>query len=177
MLYQVFGNGKGKEVARHKAQGTRHKRVWRSDVLFFSVIFLFYFFSYFFGSWILVLGSFNSLTMNINKLLFAFALILIAQAITFYMVQGQFIFRQLKNNLTASIFMSIPAAICGFYATRFFVEAFNGLLWPARMIGFAVGIILFSALTYVHLKELPDTKTILTILLAGGIIAIQLLWK
>ena len=115
--------------------------------------------------------------MNLNKLLIEFALILIAQAITYYMVQGQFIFRQLKNNLAASIIMSIPAAICGFYATRYFVESFNGLLWPARMIGFAVGIIVFASLTYIHLKELPDTKTILTMVLAGGIIVIQLFWK
>jgi len=53
MLYQVFGKGKGKEVARHKVQGTTG--YGRSDVLFFSVIFLFSFFSYFFGSWFLVL--------------------------------------------------------------------------------------------------------------------------
>jgi len=115
--------------------------------------------------------------MNLNKLLLAFALIILAQVITYYMVQGQFIFRQLKSNVTATIIMSIPAAICGFYATRFFVEAFNGLLWPARMIGFAVGIIIFSLLTYVHLKEIPDTKTLVTLFLAGGIIAVQLFWK
>ena len=115
--------------------------------------------------------------MNLQKLLIAFALIIIAQAITYYMVQGQFIFRQLKNNVGAAIIMSIPAAICGFYATRYFVESFQGLLWPARMIGFAVGIIIFSFLTYIHLKELPDSKTIVTMLLAGGIIAIQLFWK
>ena len=115
--------------------------------------------------------------MNLNKLLIAFFLILVAQAITFYMVQGQFIFRQLKDNLVATIIMSIPAAICGFYATKFFVESFNGLLWPARIVGFAAGIIVFALLTYLHLKELPDTKTILSILLAGGIIAIQLFWR
>jgi|GraSoiStandDraft_4_1057263.scaffolds.fasta_scaffold278353_2 hypothetical protein len=115
--------------------------------------------------------------MNLQKLLLAFLLIIIAQAVTYYMVQGQFIFRQMKNNVVAAALMSIPAAICGFYATRFFVDAFNGLLWPARMIGFAVGIILFSLLTYVHLKEVPDTKTIVTILLAGVIIGIQLWWK
>ena len=115
--------------------------------------------------------------MNYTKLILAFILIMIAQAITYYMVQGQFIFRQLKNNVLATSVMAIPAAICGFYATKFFVDAFNGLLWPARMIGFAVVIILFSLLTYVHLKELPDAKTIITMLLAAGIIAIQLLWK
>ena len=115
--------------------------------------------------------------MNLSKLLLAFALIIMAQAITYYMVQGQFIFRQLKNNIIATMIMSIPAAICGFYATRFFVESFNGLLWPARMIGFAVGIILFTLLTYAHLKEVPDMKTIVTMVLAGVIIAIQLLWR
>ncbi len=115
--------------------------------------------------------------MNIQKLLLAFLLIIIAQALTYYMVQGQFIFRQLKNNVTATIIMSIPAAICGLYATKFFVEAFQGLLWPARMIGFAVGIIIFTFLTYVHLKELPDSKTIVTMILAAGIIGIQLLWR
>ena len=115
--------------------------------------------------------------MNFNKLILAFLLIMIAQIITYYQVQGQFIFRYLKNNLAASVIMSIPAAVCGFYATKLFVESFNGLLWPSRMIGFAAGIIIFTLLTYIHLKELPDTKTFVTILLAGGIIAIQLLWK
>lgn len=115
--------------------------------------------------------------MNTGKLALAFLLIITAQVLAYYQIQGQFVFKYLKNNLGASVLMSIPAAICGFYATKLFVEGFEGLLWPARMIGFAVGIIIFTCFTFFHLNELPDKKTIVTIILAGAIIAIQLGWK
>ena len=45
------------------------------------------------------------------------------------------------------------------YATTYVVEFFNGSLWPGRFIGFGMGMIAFSILTYVIMGEGITTKT------------------
>ena len=62
-------------------------------------------------------------------------------------------------------------------ATKNIAGAFGGLVWPSRFIGFSIGIVLFSLLTWVFLKEPISLKTMTCISLAFCILAIQLFWK
>lgn len=57
------------------------------------------------------------------------------------------------------------------------VTYFDGQLWPSRLIGFGIGIIIFSTMSWVMFKEPITFKTLACLILAGGILAIQILWK
>jgi multidrug transporter EmrE-like cation transporter len=55
--------------------------------------------------------------------------------------------------------------------------AFGGEIWPSRMIGFGIGVIVFSIMGYLLFREPITLKTGISILLAIGIIFIQLKMK
>ena len=61
--------------------------------------------------------------------------------------------------------------------TTFVVEYFNGSLWPGRFIGFGTGMIVFSILTYLIMGEGITVKTLISLILATTLVAIQILWK
>jgi len=53
----------------------------------------------------------------------------------------------------------------------------DGQLWPSRLIGFGIGIIIFVTLSMILFKEPLTLKTITCLLLALSILLIQLFWK
>jgi multidrug transporter EmrE-like cation transporter len=57
------------------------------------------------------------------------------------------------------------------------VIAFEGQMWPSRLIGFSIGAIVFTLLSWVIFKEPLTLKTGVCLVLAAGILLIQLLWK
>jgi hypothetical protein len=58
-----------------------------------------------------------------------------------------------------------------------FVEHFDGELWPSRLIGFGIGIIVFALMSYFLFNETISLKTFLCLILACGILGIQIFWK
>ena len=62
-------------------------------------------------------------------------------------------------------------------STENIAAAYDGAVWPARLIGFGVGIILFSILTWLILGEKIEIKSAVCVLLAFCILIIQLFWK
>jgi hypothetical protein len=56
-------------------------------------------------------------------------------------------------------------------------EYYDGQLWPGRFIGFAMGMISFSALTYLIMDEPLNAKTLICLFLSLIIICVQLFWK
>jgi hypothetical protein len=62
-------------------------------------------------------------------------------------------------------------------ATKYSFIAFDGLLWPGRFVGFAVGIISFTVFTSIFLGEGINNKTVVSLLLASILVCIQVFWK
>ena len=62
-------------------------------------------------------------------------------------------------------------------ATRLVAEHYEGMIWPGRLIGFSVGVITFSILTYMMMNEGINTKTLVSLILALGIILTQVFIK
>ena len=60
------------------------------------------------------------------------------------------------------------------YGTKFVVEHFDGLLWPGRFIGFALGISSYALMTWYFMGEGITLKTMTSLILAIGIICVQL---
>jgi hypothetical protein len=114
--------------------------------------------------------------MNKN-ILIAFALFFIAQTMIWYQTNGQFISNWVKERPALIALMGVPISYILIYATRYVVLAFDGLLWPGRLIGFSSGMLIMALCTYVHLGEAITLKTGVTLSLAFIIVLIQLYWK
>lgn len=119
----------------------------------------------------------NPRTMNIQKLISGTLLFLLGQTLVWYQINGQFISTWMKNHPVAVSFLGVPISFVYIYATQYLVEAFNGDLWPQRLIGFSMGMIAFAILTYIHLNQAITLKTAVTLALATAIVVIQIIWK
>jgi hypothetical protein len=75
------------------------------------------------------------------------------------------------------LLMSVPLSWFYIKSVEYFVAAFDGQLWPSRLIGFGLGIIVFSIMSHYLFKEPFTPKTLVCIGLGLTIIGIQILWK
>jgi len=117
--------------------------------------------------------------IKVTDLLIGGGMFLVAHVLTFYQLNGQFLkstdwFR--KNE--------IIVAACGmilsfFYiwGTKYTVSGVGGLLWPARFIGFGIGMIIYAIFLGFHFNEGITPKTLVSLVLALLLVCIQVLWK
>lgn len=115
--------------------------------------------------------------LDIRKLISGTLLFLLGQILVWYQINGQFISTWMKNHPIAVSFLGVPISFVYIYATQHLVEAFNGEMWPQRLIGFAMGMIAFTFLTWLHLNQTITPKTAVTLALAVAIVVIQIIWK
>jgi hypothetical protein len=116
--------------------------------------------------------------MNYKTLFLGMFLFLFGQVAAWYQTNGQFISKWFKDNpfLTILIF-AFPVGYAYIEATRLIASTFDGQVWPTRLLGFAMGILAFSFLTYFHLNEGITLKTGVILILATLIILIQVFWR
>ena len=111
------------------------------------------------------------------KLLYGILLGLVAQILTFIQLQGLYKWQWMKDKMWAIVLLGIPISVLFMFSVRFMVEHFDGQLWPSRLIGFAVGTIVFAILSIVLFNEPITSKTWVCLFLAFCILLIQLFWK
>ena len=114
---------------------------------------------------------------NVAKLIQGTLLFLLGQILVWYQVNGQFISEWIKERPLIMSLMGVPVSFVYIYATQYLVEAFDGDLWPQRLIGFSTGMFAFAILTYIHLNQAITLKTAVTLALATAIVVIQIVWK
>ena len=73
--------------------------------------------------------------------------------------------------------LSVPLSLAYVKSVEHFITAFNGQLWPSRLIGFGLGITIFSLMSHYMFKEPFTLKTLVCIGLGLTIIALQIFWK
>jgi uncharacterized membrane protein YgaE (UPF0421/DUF939 family) len=71
----------------------------------------------------------------------------------------------------------IPISWLYMEATRHGVTYFTGNLWPQRLIGFSIGILVYAMLSFLVFNEKIDLKNAVCLILAFLIVLIQLFWK
>lgn len=101
----------------------------------------------------------------------------IAQALTFIQLQGQLKYEFIKNNMWIGILMGMPISYLFMKSVHNFTTAFNGEIWPSRLIGFGIGVIVFAGMSELLFKEQITLKTTICLLLALSIILVQLFLK
>jgi hypothetical protein len=116
--------------------------------------------------------------MNTRALLAGLGLFLLGQILAWYQTNGQFISVWIKEHpLLTALIGGVPVGYSYILATQYTVAAFDGAVWPSRLLGFAMGILAFTTLTLIHLGEAITLKTSVVLILALSIILIQVLWK
>lgn len=115
--------------------------------------------------------------VNLTKFIYGVLFYVLGQLLVWYQINGQFLSEWIKNNPLFMSLLGIPISLVYIEATKYSVEAFDGELWPQRLVGFAVGMIVFAILTYIHFSESLSPKTIITLLLSLLIVLIQIFWK
>jgi len=114
---------------------------------------------------------------NIQKLIGGTLLFLLGQTLVWYQINGQFLSEWIKARPWLMSLLGVPISYIYIYATQYTTEAFDGDLWPQRLIGFSMGMIAFAFLTWIHLNQGITLKTAVTLALATAIVVIQIIWK
>jgi hypothetical protein len=113
-----------------------------------------------------------------NNLTLAVTLFLIGQTLIWFQTNGQFKWEWFANNiLLLSVVGGTIISYTFILGTKYAVQHFDGLLWPGRFLGFALGISSFAILSYYFLGEGITWKTAKSLTLSVCIISIQLFWK
>lgn len=102
---------------------------------------------------------------------------LIAQVMTFLQLQGQLKYDILKNNTWFVVLLGLPISYLFMISVKNFVTAFDGQIWPSRLIGFGIGVVVFSLMSHWLFKEPLTPKTLTCLGLGTLIVLIQILWK
>ena len=105
-------------------------------------------------------------------------LLAFGQALVWFQTNGQFIWPFFKRN--PIIIAMIGGSIVSYtfiLGTKALAEYYGGTLWPGRFIGFSVGMIIFTTLTYIIMNEGLNAKTLTSLMLAVILMCVQLFWK
>jgi len=111
------------------------------------------------------------------KLVYGILLGALAQTITFFQLQGGYKFEWMKNNPFILSLLGIPISLIFIYSVRYMVDAYDGQLWPSRLIGYGIGVSVFVLMSRFWFNEPTTLKTIICLLLSILIILIQLFWR
>ena len=112
--------------------------------------------------------------MNLLK---GFIFGLLAQILTFFQLQGQLKIEWFKNHPILMAFAGVPISLLFMHSVKNFVTAYDGAIWPSRLIGFGIGVIVFTFMSYLLFKEPLTTKTLICLGLGVCIILIQIFYK
>ena len=113
-----------------------------------------------------------------NKFILGLLWFGVGQILIWYQTNGQFIWPWAKKHpIWMAIIFSFPISYGFILGTKYIVEHFDGELWPGRFIGFSIGIVAFTLLTYGHMGEGITAKTAISLVLAITLVLVQILWK
>ena len=114
---------------------------------------------------------------KITALILCLGTFLLVQLLTWFLLNGQFIWPWFKNNVFLLCLFGLPISWLYIEATRLGFLAFDGLIWPQRFLGFAMGMLTFAICANVFLGEGLTWKTITSLILSAALVFIQVFWK
>jgi multidrug transporter EmrE-like cation transporter len=102
---------------------------------------------------------------------------LIAQILTFLQLQGNIKYHWFEKYPIILLSTAVPISYLFIKSVEYMVTYYDGQIWPSRLIGFAIGIIVFALMSYFIFKEPINLKTVICLILGGAILGVQILWK
>jgi hypothetical protein len=101
----------------------------------------------------------------------------IAQVLVFLQIQGSLKYEILINNKFIVLLAGIPISWLFIESVKQVYIWSDGQLWPGRLIGFSIGIIVFTAMSILLFGEGVSLKTLICLILSCAILAVQIFWK
>tara|TARA_R100001463_G_scaffold55432_2_gene106998 strand:+ start:336 stop:659 length:324 start_codon:yes stop_codon:yes gene_type:complete len=102
---------------------------------------------------------------------------LVAHVMTFFQLNGQFLYKSFQKHEWAVAAAGVILSFFYIWGTKYTVEAFGGLLWPGRFIGFGVGMVIYAIMVSYFFNEGINLKTLTSLILATGLVCVQVFWK
>ena len=112
-----------------------------------------------------------------NSVAIGLLLYFVTHIIIWFQVNGQFVWPWAKDHPWTMAVLGLPISYVLIIATKYVVAGFDGLLWPGRLLGFGLGMIIMAILTWYILGEGISTKTLVSLTLAVTLVMLQVLWK
>lgn len=110
------------------------------------------------------------------KLIYGLLLMAVAQIISFIQLQGQMAWKFPRENPYVMMLLGLPISLIFIKTTKMFNEIYDAN-WPSRLIGFGVGVIVFTIMSWLIFQEHPTPKTLTCLGLAFIIVVLQIFWK
>lgn len=82
-----------------------------------------------------------------------------------------------KKYMWIILLAGIPNVWIYMKSVNHFIVAFNGEIYPSRLLGFSIGIVVFAVMGWLLFSETLTAKTVVCLLLAACIVLIQVLWR
>jgi hypothetical protein len=101
----------------------------------------------------------------------------IAQILIFLQIQGSLKYQFLQDHKFWVLMMGAPISWIFMASVKNLVAWGDGQIWPSRLIGFSIGIIVFSVLSIILFGEGVTLKTGVCLFLSALILGIQIFWK
>jgi hypothetical protein len=102
---------------------------------------------------------------------------LMGQVGTFMQLQGSYKYGWYQKYQWIVILASVPLGWLYIKSVNYFIEGFGGQIWPSRLLGFSVGIIVFTMMSHYLFKEPLDIKNGICLFLGFTILMVQLFVK
>ena len=115
--------------------------------------------------------------MDIAKILLATLFMILGQIGSFMQLQGSIKYGWSEKYLWLLLLSGIPISWLYIKSVNLYVQGFGGQIWPSRLIGFGLGVVIFTILSSVLFQEHLNIKTVISLILAFTIVAIQIFWK
>ena len=115
--------------------------------------------------------------MDIAKILLATMFMTLGQIGSFMQLQGSIKYGWSEKYLWLLLLSGIPISWLYIKSVNLYVQGFGGQIWPSRLVGFALGVVIFTILSSVLFQEHLNLKTVISLILAFTIVAIQIFWK
>lgn len=115
--------------------------------------------------------------MNYNKILLGIIFGTLGQIGTFLQLQVSHKLGWYKDYPWTVIFASVPLGYLYIKSVNFFIDGFEGQIWPSRLIGFGVGVIVFTIMSLTLFKEPLNLKNSICLMLGFVIVLVQLFIK
>ena len=107
------------------------------------------------------------------KLLTFVGLLFLGHTLVWLQSSGQLVWKDFRENVLLLSLFGVPLSYLFIQATRIGYEVFEENLWPCRIMGFTVGTIVFTFMTYFFLGETITIKTGICLVLCIIIILVQ----
>lgn len=102
---------------------------------------------------------------------------IIGQFLSFIQLQAGIKWGWTEKYSWALMLLGLPISWAFMKSVHNFILAFDGQSWPSRLLGFGIGVIVFTILAWFLFKEGVTLKTLICLFLALGIILVQIFWK